>query len=246
MDGPLKREACDSLNDLTARHESLRTIFPEGKVCPSQFILDSSVERPPLQVEQASKSGLAAAVEKARAIASICGESLRCGHGSSGWTIGSTFCCYLVHHIAADGWSLAPLARDLHKAYAARIDGENPIFPALPVQYGGLHAVAVELLVKRLTKERNRAAAGIFAEGPCRLPEELDLPRDRPRPQVSSYHGEVLTFTINTLVHQQLTRAGARGARKPVHGVYRLRCCTAHAAGSGHRYCARQPNRRTY
>ena len=42
----------------------------------------------------------------------------------------------LLHHIAGDGWSLAPLLRDVARLYEARCRGRGcRILPALPVQY---------------------------------------------------------------------------------------------------------------
>ncbi|NED70747.1 hypothetical protein G3I15_58490, partial [Streptomyces sp. SID10244] len=38
-------------------------------------------------------------------------------------------------HIAADGWSMAPLARDIAGAYADLRDGRSPSQAALPVGY---------------------------------------------------------------------------------------------------------------
>ena len=41
----------------------------------------------------------------------------------------------VLHHIAGDGWSLAPLARDLARRLRGALPGHAPELPALPVQY---------------------------------------------------------------------------------------------------------------
>ncbi|MGC7102076.1 amino acid adenylation domain-containing protein [Amycolatopsis lurida] len=52
-------------------------------------------------------------------------------HGGPG--VDAVLLC--VHHIAVDGWSLAPLYRDLADAYEAALAGRAPALPELPLQY---------------------------------------------------------------------------------------------------------------
>jgi amino acid adenylation domain-containing protein/non-ribosomal peptide synthase protein (TIGR01720 family) len=91
----------------------------------------------------------------------------------------------VLHHIAADGWSMPILARELGDAYNARRAGHAPAWTTLPLQYRDLAAWQAE-----------RLAAGAQAEDAAywrnQLTGELpllDLPTDRPRPAVRRFQG---------------------------------------------------------
>ncbi|MFE3703340.1 AMP-binding protein, partial [Nocardia tengchongensis] len=105
---------------------------------------------------------------------------------------------FVVHHISGDGWSVRPLARDVMLAYAARANGDAPQWAPLPVQYAdfalwqretlGSEDDADSLISQQVAYWSNDLAG---------LPDQIDLPSDRPRPAVASNAGGVHEFAID-------------------------------------------------
>src|SRR5262249_7658618 len=97
----------------------------------------------------------------------------------------------LVHHIAGDGASLAPLGRDLAAAYAARSEGNAPSFMPLPLQYADYtlwqHAILGSEDDPASPVARQLAYWKSVLHG---LPEQLQLPVDHPRLAATSHGGD--------------------------------------------------------
>src|SRR5262249_13387383 len=136
LKGELDREAFEAaLGDAGGRHESLRTLFPATLGVPRQLILEASAARPRLSVVSVSEEGLAAALSTAaRQGFDVSSEPPLRAHL---FTLGERehVLLLLLHHIAGDGWSMAPLARGVASFYSARCRGSPADLPALPVRY---------------------------------------------------------------------------------------------------------------
>ncbi|MEV6694568.1 amino acid adenylation domain-containing protein [Micromonospora sp. NPDC051196] len=206
LTGTLDHQALrEALADLTGRHEALRTIFPDVDGEPCQLILDAGTARPEMVVTDVSPGSLA------DAIADACG---------TGFDLGSEpplrahlfrlaedehVLVVVLHHIAGDGWSLAPLTRDLGTAYAARLRGTAPDWPALPVQYADYTLWQRRSLGNEHEPNSTLAAQIAFWRDALQgLPEMLDLPTDRPRGAITDHRGGVVAFRLGADVHTAL------------------------------------------
>uniref|UniRef100_UPI00131CD9D3 amino acid adenylation domain-containing protein n=1 Tax=Streptomyces sp. NRRL WC-3742 TaxID=1463934 RepID=UPI00131CD9D3 len=143
LDIPALRAA---LGDVVGRHESLRTVFPEVDGTPYQRVLPPEAAAPRLTVTPMSEAGLPEALKAgARYAFDLAGEPpLR----AELFELSAREHVLLVvaHHIAADGWSMEPLSRELTEAYAARAEGHAPQWAPLPVQYADYTLWQNELL----------------------------------------------------------------------------------------------------
>jgi hypothetical protein len=115
-----------ALDDVLAWHEVLRTVFADGTDGPVQVIRDCAEARRVLQfaeVAPAELDGVLAAA--ANAVIDIQSElPLR----ATLYTVGRDdhVLLLVVHHIAIDGLAVAPLWRDLARAYDERRQGRVP------------------------------------------------------------------------------------------------------------------------
>ncbi|HET9382915.1 MAG TPA: condensation domain-containing protein, partial [Streptomyces sp.] len=137
LDGvPDRRALTAALADLRERHEVLRTVYGSDAGEPHQRVLPAA----PCPGSLPEWEECPAADTDARVTAFGREQLDLATEGPLRARVflpgdGTAVLVLLVHHIATDGWSLAPLLRDLGEAYEARLAGRAPQWRALPVQY---------------------------------------------------------------------------------------------------------------
>ncbi|WP_158939271.1 non-ribosomal peptide synthetase, partial [Streptomyces sp. NRRL S-87] len=194
-----------ALADVVARHESLRTVFHEVDGEPVQVVLPAEAAAAALTVADVTPAELPAAVAEASRRTFDLAEDLPLRAWLFRTGAQESVLLLVLHHIAGDGWSMEPLARDLGLAYVARSGGAAPAPAPLPVQYADYarwqHGLLGDpqdpgTLAGRQLAYWREALAGI--------PEEIELPRDRPRPAAPSHLGARVTAEIDATLHGRL------------------------------------------
>uniref|UniRef100_UPI00292DE54A non-ribosomal peptide synthetase n=1 Tax=Kitasatospora brasiliensis TaxID=3058040 RepID=UPI00292DE54A len=169
--------------DVVARHEALRTVFPVAGGVPVQRILPAEEARPRFLAVDCAPDDYPARRDAAAAETFDLSRELPIR--VTVFTLAPTEHVLLVvlHHIAGDGWSLGPLLRDLATAYRARLTGRAPDWEPLPIQYADYALWQRDLLGDEHDPDSLLSRQLDYWRSQLKdLPEELELPTDRPRP----------------------------------------------------------------
>ncbi|RPF24829.1 non-ribosomal peptide synthetase [Streptomyces sp. TLI_185] len=203
-----------ALGDVIERHEILRTVYltdAEGE--PYQKILKAADAAPEVPVIDVAPDEVSGAIDDAishgfdlAAEIPLRATIFRCSPQEHVLAL-------VLHHIAMDGSSGAPLARDLADAYTARLGGRAPQWEPLPVQYKDYTLWQREVLGEP-TDPGSLAAGQVeyWRSELAGVPQPLSLPLDRPRPAEADPHGDTVDLVVEPRMAAKLEKlATSRG-----------------------------------
>ncbi|QES44575.1 hypothetical protein DEJ49_29470 [Streptomyces venezuelae] len=196
-----------ALHDVVARHEALRTVFPDVDGRPYQDIRPADEARPVLDVASVAETELTGAMDAALRYAFDLATELplRASLFTVEDAVDEHVLALVIHHIAGDGWSMGPLIRDLSTAYAARRTGGAPSWEPLPVQYADYTLWQHELLGEADDPDSLLSAQLNHWKGALAgLPERIELPTDHPYPEQAGAEGGAVPVRIDAGLHQDL------------------------------------------
>ena len=210
--GKLDRDALQwSVDALVARHETLRTVFPEMEDGPRQVIAQAAAA--PIKILEAGDLNPADREPAARQWMSE--EAQTPFDIGKGPLFRLQLICLdtedailqvTMHHLIADGWSSGILIRETATLYNARLKGEPPPLPDLPVQYADFGVWQRAWLDETVSARQLTYWKARLEDCPPRL----NLPLKGARPPVQTDNGAVIPFEINGELTNRLKDFGQR------------------------------------
>ncbi|MFF4341214.1 amino acid adenylation domain-containing protein [Kitasatospora sp. NPDC001540] len=214
LDGALDVDALRlACADVVARHSALRTLFPVDGDGPVQRVVAPGAVRLPFAVEDVEPGKCADRIAAAVAEPIDVERELPLRAVLLRLAADAHVLVLVVHHIAADGSSLAPLFRDLGTAYRERLAGAAPSWGPPPVDY-----VDYTLWQETLLGGEDgpdgvlHEQLAYWRQALAGLPERVELPVDRPRPAGGGQQGATHRFAVDAATGRALA-ALARSAR---------------------------------
>ncbi|MEO3715964.1 condensation domain-containing protein, partial [Roseateles flavus] len=212
LDVPALRAALDQI---VARHESLRTVFVSIDGEPRQALQAPDVgftlrER---DLSQQAPDQQREGVRAAAAEEMVMPFDLASGPLARGQLLRLAADRHVIvltqHHIVSDGWSMGVLMKELAEIYAALSEGRAHGLPSLSVQYPDF-SVWQRNWLQGDALERQ---IGFWRSYLKDAPALLELPGDHPRPAVKSHDGGFMPITLSSELTQNLRSLAKR------HGV---------------------------
>ncbi len=196
LEGALDIDALKwSLDRLSSRHESLRTVFGVVAGVPCQRISDPQTPFALRQIDLRHATSDVVARSQMEEVSKpfdlVDGPPIR------GLLIREDEARHVlvitIHHIVSDGWSLGIFIGELAALYGARTRGEVADLPEMTIQY-------VDYAIwqrRRFQGDWMQRELAYWREALSGAPELLALPTDRRRPPVQDYRGNSVPFALD-------------------------------------------------
>lgn len=186
-----------TIEQLVLRHEVLRTAFPTVDGQPVQVILPPQQwELPVIDLRNVPAS------ERIARVTELAEADVRAPFDLSQAPLFKTrvyrlgeddlLLVFNLHHIISDAWSMGVFAREMFLLQQAYANGKRAELPPLPIQYADF-AVWQRQWLQGEVLERHLA----YWRDKLRGATVLELPTDRPRPPIQTYHGGTQQFELD-------------------------------------------------
>ncbi|MBZ4423328.1 non-ribosomal peptide synthetase, partial [Myxococcus sp. RHSTA-1-4] len=216
LEGALDADALRrALDELASRHEALRTTFTQQEDQPVQRISPTGT----LPLETVDLSGLAPQAARAELERRLRDELLRPFNLTTGPLVRAQLLklgaaehvlALNMHHIVSDGWSMGVLVREVAALYEAFSQGTPSPLPPLPLQYADYAVWQRGWLQGAVLDEQlgwwRKQLSGLST---------LELPTDKPRPPVQTFHGAHLPLVLSRSASEALKALCQREGATP-------------------------------
>ena len=179
-----------AVNEILRRHESLRTSFSAHRGTPFQVVhphQDIELQFVDLSGHDPDRREAEVALRIKKQVRTpfelscaplLRGELIRLGPRENVLLL-------LLHHVTVDGWSVGVLAKELAALYEAFAASQKSPLPELPIQYAD-YTIWQRQWLQSGVEERQFE---YWKEQLSQMPEPLELPMARPRPETQSHSG---------------------------------------------------------